>query len=69
MTDKPECSGSVTCELVSTEKDMVQEKFYEDGLVSFETSLGVPPRGCNEFLVKSEGNVVVADRRLNGTFG
>uniref|UniRef100_A0A1J3EWI8 AIG1-type G domain-containing protein n=1 Tax=Noccaea caerulescens TaxID=107243 RepID=A0A1J3EWI8_NOCCA len=64
---EPECSGSVTGELVSTDEDMVQVKFPDDGLVSFETSLGVGPRDCNEFLVESEGTAVDADKGLDET--
>ncbi|ESQ55895.1 hypothetical protein EUTSA_v10024270mg [Eutrema salsugineum] len=66
--DKPECSGSVTSEIVSTDEDMVQVKISDNGLVSVETSLGVAPGDCNEFLVESEGNVVDADRGLDETF-
>ncbi|CAA7057567.1 unnamed protein product [Microthlaspi erraticum] len=64
---EPECSGSVTGELVSTDEDMVQVKFPGHGLVSFETSLGVAPRDCNESLVESEGNAVDVDKGLDET--
>ncbi|XP_019086937.1 PREDICTED: translocase of chloroplast 159, chloroplastic-like [Camelina sativa] len=61
MNDKPEYSGSNVGELVSTEEDMVQEKSSDDGLVSSESTFGVVPRDCNEFLLESEGNAVDED--------
>ncbi|KFK44977.1 hypothetical protein AALP_AA1G328200 [Arabis alpina] len=68
MTDKPECSGSASGELGSTEEDMQ----VNDGLVSLETiegnSLGVAPVDCNEFLEESEGIAVDEDRRLDESF-
>ncbi|CAL9225556.1 unnamed protein product [Arabidopsis halleri] len=67
MTDKPECSGSVTGELVSKEEDRLQEKSSDDGLVSFESSLGAVTGDCSEFLVESEGNAVDEDKGLDET--
>ncbi|KAG7542732.1 P-loop containing nucleoside triphosphate hydrolase [Arabidopsis thaliana x Arabidopsis arenosa] len=67
MTDKPECSGSVTGELVLKEEYMLQEKSSDDGLVSFESSLGAVTDVCNEFLVESEGNAADEDKGLDET--
>ncbi|XP_010451486.1 PREDICTED: translocase of chloroplast 159, chloroplastic-like [Camelina sativa] len=61
MNDKPDYSGYNVGELVSPEEDMVQEKSFDDGLMSSESILGVVPRDCNEFLLESEGNAVHED--------